>query len=112
MDDQIFDKKSALDWIRTIESDAARVRESDIYPKIKNWIKEFSLTEILDIGCGQGVCSEKLSLSSCKYIGIDPSPFLIERAINLYSASERTFLCPILTNTSQQIPTLLLPSQS
>lgn len=92
MDDQIFDKNSALDWIRIIESNAAQIREGDIYPKIRNWIKESSITEILDLGCGQGVCSEKLSLSSCEYIGIDPSPFLIERAKNLYSVSRRTFL--------------------
>ena len=39
---------------------------------------------ILDLGCGQGVCSEKINLKGRTYTGVEPSPFLLERATALY----------------------------
>lgn len=92
MDDQLFDQKTALDWIKTIEGEGAKVRGSDIYPKLQSWMNDVSPAEVLDIGCGQGVCCEKLGADSFKYIGIDPSPFLIQRAVQLYSSPNRSFL--------------------
>ena len=46
---------------------------------------------ILDIGCGQGVCSEKISLAGKRYTGLEPSPFLLARARELYLADGRRF---------------------
>lgn len=73
------------DWINTIESAGANVREKDIYPKLTEW--SHGLTNILEIGCGQGVCSTKVT---AKYTGIDPSQVMIDRAKELYP--DRTFL--------------------
>lgn len=71
--------KHDLDWIHTIESDKASIRELDIYPKLEAWSQ--GLNNVLEIGCGQGVCSTKISAN---YTGIDPSPTLIKRAKELY----------------------------
>lgn len=74
-----------LDWIYTIESAGASVREKDIYPKLVSWSE--GLSNVLEIGCGQGVCSTKIT---AKYTGIDPSQILIHRAKELYP--DHTFL--------------------
>ncbi len=92
MDDQSFDQKTASDWIKTIESEGAKVRETDIYPKLKSWINEISPEKVLDLGCGQGICCEKVGTDSMRYYGIDPSPFLIERAMEVYSSPNKSFL--------------------
>lgn len=39
---------------------------------------------VLDIGCGQGVCSQVIEASNPHYVGVDPSAFLIKRAQKLY----------------------------
>jgi len=90
MDDKTFDLAAALDWIRTIEGSPG-VREKDIYPILNTWIEEIAAQEILDLGCGQGVCSEKINLAGKRYTGLEPSPFLLARARELYSADGRRF---------------------
>jgi SAM-dependent methyltransferase len=89
MDDKVFDHKSALSWIDMIESDIAKVREQDIYPKLNAWISQASASNILEIGCGQGACSNRIDGT---YTGIEPSQYLIDRAILLYSGPNRKFL--------------------
>lgn len=91
MDDQTFDQKNALEWINIIEDEKARTRESDIYPKLKAWVGQLGISEVLEIGCGQGVCSNHLELSACNYTGVEPSSFLLERAKQLYAANNRKF---------------------
>lgn len=90
MDDKTFDLAAALDWIRIIEGSGG-VREKDIYPILNTWIEEIAAQEILDLGCGQGVCSEKMDLAGRRYTGLEPSPFLLARARELYSADGRRF---------------------
>ncbi len=93
MDDKTFDDPEiAKNWMSLIESGSAKIRETDIYPKLKAWAHTISGSEILEIGCGQGACSAALSLIPCKYAGIDPSPLLIERAGKLYGGENRKFL--------------------
>jgi ubiquinone/menaquinone biosynthesis C-methylase UbiE len=60
--------------------------------KLNSLIHEASPKTILDIGCGQGICSEKIDLTKCKYTGVEPSPYLLNRAKQLYSTRARTFL--------------------
>ena len=83
-------EKIARDWIDTVESN--RVREADIYSQLKAWIHQISATDILDVGCGQGICSDKIDLGLRNYTGIDVSPILIERAKQLYNFENRNFL--------------------
>jgi len=47
---------------------------------------------ILDLGCGQGVCSEKLGLQDFNYTGVDASTFLLERAKALYPQANKRFV--------------------
>lgn len=92
MDDSTFDQKSAADWINIIESPGSNIRDNDIYPKLNSWINEVSPNTILDLGCGQGVCSEKITLDKLQYYGVEPSPFLLQRAQALYGDKKKTFL--------------------
>jgi hypothetical protein len=32
------EQRIALEWIRTIEGDRARIRDNDIYPLLRRWI--------------------------------------------------------------------------
>lgn len=85
MDDRYFDKKSAEDWIALIESEGASVRENDIYPHLKKWIWDNDITSVVDLGSGQGVCSQIIPQVT-QYLGVEPSKFLLKRAWELYPA--------------------------
>lgn len=80
----------ASEWIKTVESTSSYLtRENDIYPILREWVEASSPKRILEIGCGQGICSECLNLENRKYTGIDTSNLLIKRARELYKG--RTF---------------------
>ena len=88
MDDRNFDEQTAQLWIDTVEGDRTRVRDADIYPRLRTWLAAEPTQSVLEIGCGQGVCSAALELGNRHYTGVDPSPFLIRRARELYEARE------------------------
>ncbi len=91
MDDRTFDKETALEWISTIENDNSTIRDRDIYPRLNEWIGRTSPVEILEVGAGQGICSDNIDLAGRCYTGVDPSSFLIDRAKQLYSQKNRHF---------------------
>jgi hypothetical protein len=70
------DQKIALDWISIIESEKSRIGESDIYPKLNQWVHHVAPKTIIEIGCGQGICSNHFDLKGRNYVGIDPSELL------------------------------------
>lgn len=77
------DEQVAAEWILDVEGEKDAVRDKEIYPRLRAW--SASLPEdadVLEVGCGQGVCSEHIDKS---YMGVDPSRHLIERARELYS---------------------------
>jgi len=92
MDDQNFDQKTALEWMSIVESEKVKIRDSDIYPLLGAWLDQTQGVKVLEIGCGQGACSEKLSLAGRSYIGVDPSPYLIERAKQLQQSDKKRYL--------------------
>ncbi|MFL5813448.1 MAG: class I SAM-dependent methyltransferase [Bdellovibrionia bacterium] len=93
MDDQNFnDPNVALDWIQMIESEKARVRESDIYPRLNEWLSRVAPKDVLDIGSGQGICSAHIDLSQRNYTGLEPSSLLVDRAKELYPQADRGFV--------------------
>jgi SAM-dependent methyltransferase len=93
MDDQNFeDALVAEDWISSVESQAARVREKDIYPKLRAWAEESKLQRILEIGSGQGACSQCFDLKGKHYVGVEPSRLLNTRAMRLFQGVEREFV--------------------
>ncbi len=92
MDDRNFDQQTAQDWIKSVERPGKSWRDDHVYLKLSNLISKDLPASILDIGCGQGICSEKIELNQCRYTGIEPSPYLIDRAKSLYSSEARKFL--------------------
>jgi ubiquinone/menaquinone biosynthesis C-methylase UbiE len=92
MDDQTFDQQTALDWISSIETVGKNIRDEDIYPKLNAWLIHATPDAIIDIGCGQGVCSEKIDLKDRHYTGVEPSLFLLDRAKQLYSGNNINFI--------------------
>lgn len=92
MDDRTFDQQTAQQWIRTIENRDNPVRERDVYPLLRSWLEMAAPTRILEIGCGQGDCSRNINLAGRSYVGVDPSPFLIKRAKELYESEQRRFI--------------------
>jgi SAM-dependent methyltransferase len=93
MDDRRFDQNSAQEWISTVEGEHSNVRERDLYPHLRDWVANIKPQTILDVGCGQGICSEKIELDGRKYTGVDPSRFLLERAKKLYRQKNKQFVC-------------------
>jgi SAM-dependent methyltransferase len=92
MDDQTFDIQTAQDWIKAVESTERSFRDDYIYPKIDDLIHQNLPTRILDVGCGQGVCSGKINLKYSAYTGVEPSIFLLDRAKQLYPQPNKDFL--------------------
>ena len=86
------DLQVARDWIALIEGEPGRIREQDIYPRIKAWSEGFKPPEVLEIGCGQGICSQQLSSAARQYTGVELSVPLLARAQQLYSGPERKFI--------------------
>ncbi len=92
MDDTTFDQQTALDWINCIETEGKTFRDDDVYPMLKCWLDKVLPVSVLDIGCGQGICSDKVLWTGSKYTGVEPSLVLLKRAQELYSSPQRTFL--------------------
>ncbi len=93
MDDQNFNNPDiASNWIKSIESKRSfDIRSLDIYPQLKSWVKEHRFHRILEIGCGQGACSDQIDLGDGYYTGLDPCSIMISRANKLYANSQRVF---------------------
>lgn len=92
MDDKHFDPESAEEWITTIEHPSAKIREIDIYPLIEKWVGENHSKNLLDIGCGQGDCSRIFDKLNLNYTGVEPSDHLLNRAKQMYSSKNKTFV--------------------
>ena len=97
MDDRTFDKQTADDWIKAVETTERSFRDDHIYPKINDLIHQSLPKRILDIGCGQGVCSDKIDLKHSEYTGVEPSTFLLDRAKQLYLQPNIFFYWEALT---------------
>lgn len=88
----LYNEQLGNEWIEWVEKDNINgSREQEIFPLIKKWLSDIKPGSLLDIGCGQGVCSTLVD-ETISYIGIDPSPLLIERAQKLYTSSNRKFI--------------------
>jgi ubiquinone/menaquinone biosynthesis C-methylase UbiE len=92
MDDRTFDKQTAQDWIKAVETAQRSFRDDHVYPKINDLIRQNLPKRILDVGCGQGVCSDKIDLKHSEYTGVEPSIFLLDRAKQLYPQPNREFI--------------------
>lgn len=86
------EERVATEWINSVENEQGLVRDKEIYPLLKTW-SETVQGVIVDVGSGQGICSEKITLSeNSRYIGVEPSTFLVKRAQEKYQTSNREFV--------------------
>ena len=82
---------AALDWATSVEGFGGRLREGDLYPRVRSWGAQAKPKIVLDVGCGQGVGST-LWDAAVEYIGVDPVPLFVERARDHYGNSGRRFV--------------------
>lgn len=79
------------EWIASVENEEGAFREIHIYPRLQQWRTQANPKVIVEVGCGQGICSDYLGDKLTQYIGIDPSPYLIERAKHQYAGHNKSF---------------------
>jgi phosphoglycolate phosphatase-like HAD superfamily hydrolase/SAM-dependent methyltransferase len=86
-------KEISEQWANSVEKEEGLWRDTVLYPAVQSWIDTLNRGDatIVDIGSGQGMTSSKIS-GYKKYIGVEPSPFLTERAKELYGAENRDFV--------------------
>ena len=61
------------DWIDCVEGKAGSVRDADTYPKLLVWAQQTSPSMVLQIGCGQGACSQHVAQADRQFFGIGSS---------------------------------------
>jgi len=86
------DNKIAQQWIAAIEKPQDSSREREYYPLLYSWSHEMHNAIIVEIGSGQGICSSKIDLIKNRYIGVEPSQVLLDRAKALYPEPNKQFL--------------------
>ena len=80
-----FEKEEiAKEWIESVEGEKKSFRDKEIYPRLIKWISKVQPKTLVEIGSGQGICSNNLGKYQNEYIGIEPSKTLIKRANELY----------------------------
>ncbi len=84
-------KDVAEQWIYSVEGEKGIIRDNETYPRLYEWFNSTSRGVVVDVGSGQGMCSTKIE-GYTKYIGVEPSTFLTERAKELYSNEGREFV--------------------
>lgn len=85
-------EKVSHEWISSVENEKGEFRDQYIYPKIKKWQSEVKPRKILEVGCGQGICSNYFSLENTNYIGIEPSETLLNRAKTYYNSDHKKYI--------------------
>ncbi|HBP00594.1 MAG: Malonyl-CoA O-methyltransferase BioC [Candidatus Moranbacteria bacterium GW2011_GWE1_49_15] len=86
------DERISQEWINNVEGEKNTARDKYIYPKLSGWIEESKPEVVVEIGAGQGICSDKLGNFKGRYIGIEPSAHLVKRAKELYVEENRKFI--------------------
>lgn len=80
----------AAEWIDHIKKESG-LRSSEVYPLVSQWSRR-TTGVFVDIGSGDGICAEKISLTSkSSYIGVEPSSFLLKHAHTHHSGPNRAF---------------------
>lgn len=87
------DEAVAKQWISSVENERGAFRDKEIYPRLRAWKAQSGAATILEIGSGQGICSDKIALTDKEnYLGVEPSAPLVARAKTLYVEANRQFL--------------------
>lgn len=88
-DNPFEDEYIAEEWIRSVEGEKGGARDREVYPLLEAWVSDFSKDAlVVEIGSGQGICSQHLGTFKGVYIGVEPSVALVDRAITVYGESK------------------------
>ena len=93
-------RKVAKEWIKSVESEKGMVRDKEVYPLIQRWINKIKPKNIVEIGSGQGICSNKVKFKRISYLGVEPSKYLVNRANRLYKGKNKQFTVDNVYNLS------------
>lgn len=87
------DEQVAKQWAASVEGESGLWRDTVLYPAMQTWVKSITVENptILDLGSGQGRSSNEIE-GYGKYIGVEPSTFLVDRAKELYTRPDREFV--------------------
>ncbi len=90
------DPAIAAQWIKSVEGDKGLIRTKEIYPLLRSWAKRASqgskeTFSVVEIGAGQGICSDEIGNSTFSYVGIEPSLPLVERAQEKHGGENKLF---------------------
>jgi SAM-dependent methyltransferase len=86
------DERVAKEWINSVENEKDMGRDREIYPRLEKWINDQPSGLVIEIGSGQGICSDKLGDFKGAYVGVEPSKTLTERAKELYKKEQCEFV--------------------
>ena len=86
------DKNIACEWIASVEGERDSYRDQYLYPALKAWIAKNGINSVLEVGSGQGICSQNLGPTVKEYLGVEPSVYLVERAEELYASPTVKFI--------------------
>lgn len=78
----------AEQWIKSVEGEKGLIRDREIYPLLRDWASGIGKGVIVEIGSGQGICSQQLEDFNGNYIGIEPSEVLTNRGKELYGENK------------------------
>lgn len=87
------DEAVAKQWATSVEVESGNWRDKVLYPEMRRWLAGIMEPRpiILDVGSGQGRGSTEID-GYREYIGVEPSEFLVNRAREMYSAPNRSFM--------------------
>ncbi len=87
------DEAIAKQWATSVEVESGNWRDKVLYPEMRRWLAGIVEPKaiILDVGSGQGRGSTEID-GYGTYIGVEPSEFLVNRAKEMYSAPNRSFI--------------------
>jgi len=91
-DNPFEDEKVAKEWVSSVENERGMIRDNELYPMLVSWVEEMRPQIVLDIGAGQGGCANVVQRSDARYIGVEPSKYLVERAKEINSKEGREFI--------------------
>lgn len=78
----------AKQWMKSVEGEKGLIRDREIYPLLRDWASAIGKGVVVEIGSGQGICSQQLGDFNGNYIGIEPSEVLTNRGKELYGKNK------------------------
>lgn len=91
-DNPFEDEVVAREWITSVENETGMIRDNELYPFLKSWSNRIKPKKIVEIGSGQGICADKVQIHGSRYIGVEPSQTLVNRAREKYFVPDREFI--------------------